>query len=146
MKANTYVLFLLVGLGSFSGCGDRPSWTTDDKQNVKHLFRAFEADLATVRISNRGAAFSTMSSEEVTEILRLQKEALDEARAVHDEVLSKAHPDLPQHFRDEFEKGLELKIRSIEFSDAAAGIRGAELHDRWVDWYSGHRGEIKIPK
>ena len=124
------------------------NWTDEEKENIKHFFGSFDTDMGAIRISNRGPAFSTLSPNEVAEILRLEKKALAEAEALRDEVLAKAHPDLPRHYRDEFQKSLELRIRNFEAEagDLPAEVEASVLHDRWVGWYSRHRKQIKIPK
>lgn len=135
-------------------CTPEASWTAEDMENIEHLYRSQEADLAAIDISNR-LGLSNFSKTEALEyyfqMLEYQKIALQEAELIKDSVLDKAHPELREHFRNEYQKSIELQLKrndpTIQFDDiVAAGIMGAKLHNQWVDWFNAHKHEIKIPK
>ena len=81
-----------------------------------------------------------------SEYLDLQRRALTEATLVQDNVLAKAHPELPETFRNLYQKSLELSIEAFENKDNAASLQSSSLHDQWVDWYNAHIREIRIPR
>jgi len=130
----------------FAACSNKPQWTPEERLNIEHFLNCEKADNVAARLANSGMGFSAMSSDEVAELLQLKKKALTEAQAVRDDVLAKAHPDLPQHFRLEYQRSLELQIRNLEVGDVSAEIEGSNLHDKWVDWINSHNEEIRIPK
>lgn len=143
----TLLKFVLALSWLLAACGDpRASWTAQDKENIAHFFASQKADLAAVRLANSGVAFSMMSETERTELLRLKRLALSEAKLLKDEVLSKANRDLPQRFRELYQRSLELRLQNLEIGDIKAELEGSALHDQWVDWYNANRSAIKIPK
>lgn len=107
------------------------------------------------QLTNKGLDKPGVIQTGIEEILEHQRGALREARLVMDSVLDKAHPQLRQHFRGEFEKGLELVIRSEEMGMTSKvgptseqvnlGITGTTLLNEWVDWLNAHHKEVHIP-
>ena len=127
-------------------CSRQSEWTPEEKLNFKHFVNAQKTDAAAVLLSNSGMPNSATSPNTSNEILQLMKKALGEARIIRDDVLAKAHPDLPEHFRLELQRSLELQIRNLEVGDAAAEIEGSRLHYKWIYWINGHKSEIKAPQ
>lgn len=129
-------------------CRVAPPWSPQERENIQHFIAAQTANMNAIRILNRGPAFSTFSAHEMAQYLASQQQALAAAQLLRDDVLAKAHPDMPAHFRGEFQRSLELDIESVEASPSSAkalSIEAASLHEAWVDWYNAHKGEIKIP-
>ena len=129
------VPIIFVILAGFAEAG--PCWTDEDKQNIHHFFASQRADKAAMAVSNRGSS---------VEILRLLQEALHHALLLRDEVLAKAHPELPKKFRDLYQSSLELMIRAFQYRDNSASFRSSQLHDQWVDWFNANKRKIKIPR
>jgi len=129
-----------------AACSSQPEWTPEERLNFKHFISAQKADAAAVLLSNTGMPNSATSPNTANEILQLMKKALGEAQIIRDDVLAKAHPDLPEHFRRELQRSLELQIRNLEVGDASAGIEGSSLHYKWIYWINSHKGEIKAPQ
>jgi hypothetical protein len=130
------------------------SWSSADRQNAEHFFRALDAAQKATQLTNKAQPGVIQTG--IEEILQYQRLALQEANFVHDSVLDKAHPQLRQHFRGEFEKGLELVIRSAEMGMASKvgptseqlnlAITGTTLLNEWIEWKNVHRLEIHIPE
>jgi hypothetical protein len=131
--------------GHSSKAGVVLGWTDAEKANSKHMLLSWQADLAAIRLSN-GRQSPVLSAEEETERLSLKRTALEEARLVSDEVLAKAHSQLPSHFRGEYERGLELAIQALEEKDEKANAEGMILQEKWVDWFNTNKRSIVIPK
>jgi hypothetical protein len=146
MKIQNGLMILGVLCFFYAACSSQSQWTAEEKLNFQHFFNAQKADAAAVRLSNSGMPSSAKSPNTSTEILQLMKKALGEANITRDDVLAKAHPDLPGHFRRELQRGLELQIRSLELGDASAEIEGSTLHYKWIYWINSHNSEIKVPK
>ena len=121
--------------------GPDTNWSASEKENIQHFFKSGEANRAAVAYSNNGS----MPFDE-SEYLDLQRRALTEATLVQDNVLAKAHPELPETFRNLYQKSLELSIEAFENKDNAASLQSSSLHDQWVDWYNAHIREIRIPR
>jgi hypothetical protein len=90
------------------------------------------------------------------EINKYQMDALREARLVEDSVLDKAHPGLREHFRLEYQKGLDSILASYRVGDSAASgppsgdqvdlqVAGVRLLKQWSNWMSAHHTEIRMP-
>lgn len=144
MRIRTIVLMLVVVCAFYVACSSQSQWTREEKLNLKHFFAAQKADAAAVHLSNAGMPNSAMPPNTANEILRLMKEALGESQTIRDDVLAKAHPDLPEHFRRELQRSLELRIRNLEVGDASAEIEGSRLHYQWIYWINSHKNEIKV--
>jgi len=126
-------------------CSPESSWTSEDRKNAQHFFRSLEADIAAFRIINKGPSPAIVSQEDIQKIIEYRKRALREAKLVTDPVLDKAHPQLREHFRYEYEKGLDLFLKGHEKPDFALQITGSTLLDQWGEWLNSHNDEIKIP-
>ncbi len=135
-------LVLLLVSGLLASCsGQVTEWSEDDKQNIRHFFISRDANQAATALSN-----SSRGSFSQEEFLTLRRLALAEARLVNDSVLAKAHPDLPERYRNLYQASLEYSINALEKGDNAASIKGSSLHDQWVDWFNAHKSKIRIPK
>ena len=118
----------------------------EERDNARHVVRALESAQAAVRISNKGTPYTTLSQGDLVEIRAYKKAALEDAKRVQDHVLDKIHPEIRTHFRDEFQRGLELQLRNLTSGDVASEVRGSALVNRWADWFNSNRSQIKIPK
>ncbi len=127
-------------------CSGQSEWTREERLNFQHFINAQKSAAAAVRLSGSGMQGSASASGTSSETLQLMRKALGEAQTVRDDVLAKAHPDLPEHFRNELQRGLQLQIKSRETGDASAETEGSGLHYRWIYWINSHNSEIKIPK
>jgi hypothetical protein len=85
----------------------------------------------------------TIEQEKLNESLNLMRESLREAQNVRDEVLSKLHPDLPSHYREEFCEGIRLTIQGFERANPQISLKGQLLQDKWGDWYEAHIHELR---
>jgi hypothetical protein len=146
MKDKHIVMILGILCAFYAACSGQPEWTPEEKLNFKHFFNAQKADAAAVLLSNSEMPNSAISPNTSNEMLQLMKKALGEAQIIRDDVLAKAHPDLPEHFRRELQRSLELQIRNLEVGDASAEIEGSSLHYRWIYWINSHKSEIKAPQ
>ena len=146
MKDKRIVMILGILCAFNAACSSQSEWTPEEKLNFKHFINAQKADAAAVLLSNSGMPNSAISPNTSNEILQLMKKALGEAQIIRDDVLAKAHPDLPEHFRRELQRSLELQIRNLEVGDASAEIEGSSLHYKWIYWINSHKSEIKVPQ
>ncbi|NHZ85937.1 MAG: hypothetical protein GWP19_08660 [Planctomycetia bacterium] len=112
MRTSIFVVLIFSVL--LIGCGNSGSkWTSEEKENIDHFLKSGEAARKAVHISNSGEPYKAVPKSEMKEINRLREIALKEALLVRDNVLEKAHPDLPKKFRNLYQKSLELKKLKI---------------------------------
>jgi hypothetical protein len=116
-------------------------WSPEDKENISHFLTALDTvDVLMTEFANKDK--SKQSHEEAMRWLYLVQHIIAEARLVDDAVLFKAHPDLPTHFRSEFQKSfearLELKVGQAAIAD--------QLYEKWAVWIDANFKKIKIPK
>lgn len=130
-------------LVSLIGCGQK--WSQSEKENAEHFIQSIRLVVQAHGVSNKRGAIA-MSRADFDEMLSLYKNALSEAAIVTDEVLAKAHPELPKNYRLYFQKGMELRISSWESSRPYEEIQGSALMDSWGDWFEQNRRNIKIPR
>ncbi len=131
------------------------SWNPDETSNASHYFRSLEANRKAMQVVRKDNTDAPQLN--INEANKYQQIALDEAKRVRDAVLDKAHPQLKEHFRSEYEKGLELILKSYDVSGGtrsgppsksqvdlqASGVRLLKL---WAAWFNAHEHEIRMPK
>ena len=124
------------------------SWTDEEVENAQHLSSSQEANMQKTRILNAGEP-GPVSPEEITKMIQLNRTALSHAQQVRDDVLAKAHPQLLRHFREEYQRSLELSLEVEDWptsEDTTKAIQSGILHDRWVDWWNANMDDIRIPR
>ena len=102
--------------------------------------------MAATRISNSKPGFTVLASDEAAQMYAHLGEALRYAESVPEEVLRKAHPDLSEHWRDEYQRGLSLRIANYQRPNLKSEIEGSAPLDRFADWWNANKGQIRIPK
>ena len=141
-----FVLALLVLSSLLLGCSKSNSnWTDEEKANIEHFHKSGEASRKVVRISNSGSS-GAITPNEAKQIIRLTNLALSEAKLVRDDVLAKAHPQLPQKFRALYQRSLELQVLNFKIGDFEKEVEAGKLHDSWIDWINTNKGQVKIPR
>lgn len=60
---------------------------------------------------------------------------------------SKVHPHLKEHFRNELQPMIELKIKNLEASqnNLSMNIQIDALQDKWVSWLNSNKDGFRIP-
>jgi hypothetical protein len=126
-----------------------PSLTDQEKDNLEHYHRSSDAVRQAQRILNAGPPdqISQLKPEEAVAYISLYKIALNEAKQVDLDVLAKIHPELPQHYRDEYLPAVEL----LHQSHTSVGtfnnqMESHRLWDDWVDWFNANKSDIRMPK
>ena len=72
------------------------------------------------------------------------RKAISEAKMIDDTFLKKVHPDFLNHYRYEYQKSLELKLKNFDGMDISAEIEGGQLYNKWVIWYESHKNEFRF--
>ncbi len=130
------------------------SWSQEDKQNAGHFVRSMRAFGEAVEFMDRHFdPRNPLRRADRSESLKLHgllTEALAEARVVRDEVLAKAHPDLPRVVKERYIPFLELFIRMIETPRTDPGVeamraRGVALMGQWQDWWTANVKQVRFP-
>lgn len=88
----------------------------------------------------------TTSTEDAELAMGLLRKSLEKTKKVSDESLAILHPDLPEHYRSEFAKGVELFLKASDSIEARGGaatpeeigraMLGQGLMDRFGEWYT----------
>jgi hypothetical protein len=148
------IALTVVILAMTGACSPGPRWSQDEIENSKHYFRSLEANQKAAELTRKNDP--DVPQFGIEQINKYQMSALSEARLVLDPVLDKANPELKEHFRSEYQKGLESILSSYAVGAAsdsgapsggqidrqAAGVR---LLRQWNDWLSAHSGDIRMP-
>lgn len=111
--------------------------------NTINILDSWEDSQLSTRIVNAGEAYESIDAQEITQILDLRKSALEKAISIPDYYLDEVHPDLKQHFRNEYQKSLQLFIEAHDEGDNSKSIDSGVLSDRWADWYDKNRDRIR---
>lgn len=136
-------------------CSRGPGWTADEKENSKHFFLSLQASEKATQLIHKGDP--DVPQFGIEKINEYQRTALSEAGLVQDSVLDKAHPQLREHFRSEYQMGLDLSLKSYAVGSASKSgppsggqidfqSTGVKLLKQWTDWMTAHNLEIKMPQ
>lgn len=107
---------------------------TKDKSTIQHFNKSINYANQSTRIINIGGSFELIGQEDIEKIVEFRKKALEEARLVDIEKLNRHYPDLGNHYRDEFIKGLELFIEGFEKHDTIKLLAGQMLDEKFEVW------------
>lgn len=128
-------MFALAIWGYISSSEDEVSWTEHDATGLCHFLASHQADAAAVA-----------AGADSEQYRQLKGEALGAARNVPWGVLNKMHRDLPDVFRDDYQRSLELIVENAGNGSAATLEAARQRHADWVDWFEANRGDILIPE
>lgn len=138
------LLFVILSFLIIS-CSSNSAFTDEEKAKARLFNQAQNADFESIKISNSRPPYSTISEEDINEMLRLKKKALSIAEEIPDNVLRKIHKDLPIKYAI-YKQALSLRIQNLEKGDMQAEIEGSKLMDEFINWYDANRNDFKIPK
>jgi hypothetical protein len=125
-------------------------WNDTERSELRHFTRSLhenkKADELVVRFAGEAPKWSigSIAHSDYKKIEGHYKEALRHARNVSDAVLDKLHPELKQHYRKEFQKGVEL-MRSGMINEQGwlqDQMKGQLLLDQWKDWVQPRRHQL----
>lgn len=141
---------LIVGCGT-PDSDDSDEWSEAARANSAHIWnavRAAQQALGTEQELSSGPT-GTWTETEVEKIKQPYREALHQARLVHDSVLRKISPEFRRRFREEFQRGLQLQLNALDETEQKTAIRmsmeGVRLLNSWGRWYEENRREWQIP-
>lgn len=126
----------------------RDGLTKAERDEIRYFIDSINLSERAFKILNKEASKSndpvfTIDEEIEKKILDLLRKSLKKSQNVRDEILSKIHPKLPQHYRDKFCVGIKLSITGMEDRDPLIGFEGQWLLDEWGDWYNANLHEIR---
>lgn len=142
------LLATIAAIAGFAGalsCGSADTWTAEEIANAEHMIASLQADRRAAEIENLDEP-GPENAKDAAAALEYRERALREARQVRDEVLAKAHPELPAHFRDEHQRSLELFVEAHGSGDDALERDALRLRERFGSWYVANQREIRIPQ
>jgi hypothetical protein len=82
-----------------------------------------------------GYAYS-LSEQDEQKMLILLGKCLYEIQSVSDNALLKLHPELPQHYRQEFHPGVQMMMNGIHNKNPDAVMKAGQLMRNFGDWYA----------
>jgi hypothetical protein len=125
-----------MGVLLFQGCS-----LFSRTSNAEILSKSIDYSNQATLILNRNG--SNLSADEMQNIVRLKKMALEEARLVDVESLNKQHDDFGNQWRDKYIKGLDMFIQGVENSDGVKLLQGQALLEEWGHWYTDNYNDIR---
>lgn len=142
---NIFSISAMAALLLFSACSSKEDdkWTEADHAAALHYFNSLRDNKEASRIVRQ--AGNTFSPKQKAQVRALTASSLDEARTVSDELLDKVHPQLKNHFRDEFQVALELALANLDNPNYEAAQKASVLFSNYADWFAAHQSEIHMP-
>lgn len=86
---------------------------------------------------------SKLTGAESTEVIKLLRLALTEAQQVDPASLARVHQDFPIRYKDEYIKGLQVLIESLERNDKALTLAGTYGYNEFADWMARSKRDLK---
>ena len=136
---------LLVLFSITLGCSGNGEWTSEEKQEIKHLKKALDENREALEIFDKVASPADLSEKDLKKILSRKQRALAEAKLVSEAVLEKIHPEMASRFRSQFQRGLDLYIQGTSTRNLLAQKQARDLDDAWRAWHDMHDEEMKLP-
>ena len=126
----------------------RGDWTAQDLESATHFYKSQRANKEYLRIVRGSDLSRKFNYEESMELGREMRTALSEARqlAANPGFMAKVHPDIREHYRDEYIRSLELTLQNMDHPNYEIAELADRLYNSYVDWYLEHQGDIHIPK
>ncbi len=140
---------LLAGLMLLAACNPiRGNWTAQELDSAAHFYKSQRANKEYLRIVRGSDINRKFTYEESMALGRELRKALSEARQVLADpgFLGKVHPDLREHYRNEYARSLELTLQNMDHPNPDIAELADSLYNTYVEWYMSHQSEIHIPK
>jgi hypothetical protein len=132
---------LLLAAGVFSFFS---RWTAAEIAEARQFQAAiYDVEAANGLIRRHGGA---LEPEPARQVLALYERAAAAAQAVSVPVLAKIHDDLPEQWRDRFQKSVTMYIGALKAEDRDGARQAALLQDEWHRWYGSHRDALDLPE
>lgn len=130
-----YYLTLPILAIFLSGCSLFP------QNNSDLVGKAIEYSNRASKISNQAAG--NLSSEDIRQMIDLQKQALTVAERVDINKLNEHYTDFGENWNEKYVTGLRMFIEGVEQRDNEKSLKGQVLLDEWGTWYSSNYQAIK---
>ncbi len=124
---------------------DNSGWSNEEKRNFCHFLNSQRADNQAARISNSTSA-GYATDQEVSEMLTLWRQALQEASLVNDSVLEKTYPGLKDKYRNQYQKALQYQIAAFEQKNISYSVIGSKMKSDFIDWLNSTKAKFRVPK
>ena len=114
------------------------------ESHVSHFKKSLEYAVKSTEITNkRGDLYIKGDDSDMKLQIDFQRKALKEAEKVDIEKLNKDHPNLGNHFRDEYMKGLHLYLKGYDEKRNEDLKEGQILFDNWGIWFIANFENIR---
>ena len=80
-------------------------------------------------------AFTPENLKKIEKALGMMKKSIQESQKVNDQTLEKLHPDLSEHYREEFCEGLKLYVKFLEEGGVSVEEKSKHLEEKWGKWF-----------
>ncbi len=138
------IFLLIVGVFFLASCSGEPDWTDAEKDNARYILLAFLEENQATRYSISSPGF--LPPEDTAQIVAHLEQALEYAEAVNDDVLDKLNLQIRNHWRTEFQEGIQLRLAKYREGDLESAINGHQLLVQFGDWWTANNQIIKFPK
>ena len=128
-------LTIISGLLLLTACSNSGTKEYTNPNTIK-LFDSWENSQKATRLINTGELYVNIDTKEVLDIQAFKKIALQIAISIPDDYLDDVHVNLKDHFRNEYQRSLQLSIEAYDEGDNLKSIQGSNLLSKWADWHN----------
>jgi hypothetical protein len=145
-RAMVRIFLLIVGVFFLASCSGEPDWTDAERDNARFILLAFLEENQATQLTDSVSSPGLMPPGDTAQIVAHLEQALEYAQAVNDDVLDKLNSEIRNHWRTEFQEGIQLRLAKFREGDLQSEIIGHQLLVQFGDWWTANNKIIKFPK
>jgi hypothetical protein len=120
-------------------------WNKIEIDDFRHMLKSRDFDVSAAQIGRSFGPNTNKSSSEFIKYVELKQNALIEAGMVKEATLDKMYPGLSDKYKNTYIKSIQMQLQGINGDNFDTFIKGAELHNQWVDWFEAHKKNMYTP-
>jgi len=140
------IFLLIVAVSFLASCSGEPDWTDAERDNARYISLAFLEENQATRIAISVSSPGFLPPGDAARIVAHLEQALEYAEAVNDDVLDKLNSQIRNHWRTEFQEGMQMRLAKYREGDLESAINGHQLLVQFGDWWTANNQIIKFPK
>jgi hypothetical protein len=126
-----------------AACEGGVAWNGAEKENARHVFRSLDAARAAATRVHELPARWQAGGEEVAPVIEALDDAILHANLVRQSVLTKAHPQLANRFRGEYQRSLGQLREFYRTGELPEREHPARVLGDFTEWFYGNQHEFR---
>ncbi|MGD8378791.1 MAG: hypothetical protein PVJ40_06000 [Gammaproteobacteria bacterium] len=137
------VAFLLAFTVLLTACVSGIDWSPSDKSNARYIGRSLAEARRAAALANALPADFDPGDPKAGEVRNWLNRAYATATLVRDDILAKAHPELPQRFRNQYEPSLTRLLHYYRTGKPPGDPDPARALSDFYTWFVEHQPDFR---